>query len=314
MAKTNRRPTTVAPSKRPAGPKPAARPAPPRRARPVGRRSSTYVWVAGLVVVAVVVSLVLVKVTSGPSAPTPVRPAPEAVVRAATSVPMSTLEAVGTNQSFAKPPTPIHDVPLVAGGKPEVLFIGAEYCPYCAAARWSLVVALSKFGTFSSLGVTASSSTDVDPNTPTFSFYGSHYSSPYLTFTPVEVYSNKPNGSGGYTSLQNPTPQQMAVWNKYGSGSSGGSSSSASNGPSFPFIDFGNSFVTVGAPYDPAVLQGLSLTTIAGSLADPSTQVAQNVGPVANNFIAAICKITNQQPSAVCSAPVIKKAMAALGR
>jgi hypothetical protein len=32
-----------------------------------------------------------------------------------------------------------------------MLYIGAEYCPYCAAERWPLVMALSKFGTFSNL-------------------------------------------------------------------------------------------------------------------------------------------------------------------
>ncbi len=34
-------------------------------------------------------------------------------------------------------------------GKPEVLFVGAEFCPFCAAERWPLIVALSRFGHFS---------------------------------------------------------------------------------------------------------------------------------------------------------------------
>ena len=36
---------------------------------------------------------------------------------------------------------------LTSGGKPEILYVGAEYCPYCAAERWAMVVALSRFGT-----------------------------------------------------------------------------------------------------------------------------------------------------------------------
>ena len=36
-------------------------------------------------------------------------------------------------------------------GKPEVLFVGAEYCPFCAAERWPLIVALSRFGHFGAL-------------------------------------------------------------------------------------------------------------------------------------------------------------------
>src|SRR5205823_15010475 len=43
-------------------------------------------------------------------------------------------------------------------GKPEVLYIGAEYCPFCAAERWSLVYALARFGTFKGLLLSTSSS------------------------------------------------------------------------------------------------------------------------------------------------------------
>ena len=41
--------------------------------------------------------------------------------------------------------------PLSSGGKPEVLYVGTEFCPYCAAESWSLIVALSRFGQFSGL-------------------------------------------------------------------------------------------------------------------------------------------------------------------
>ena len=40
---------------------------------------------------------------------------------------------------------------LTADGKPLVLYVGAEYCPYCAAERCAMVQALSRFGTFSNL-------------------------------------------------------------------------------------------------------------------------------------------------------------------
>ena len=46
-----------------------------------------------------------------------------------------------------------------------MLYIGAEFCPYCAAMRWSMAVALSRFGTFTPLHGIHSSSTDVDPST-----------------------------------------------------------------------------------------------------------------------------------------------------
>ena len=55
--------------------------------------------------------------------------------------------------------------------------MGAEYCPYCAAERWAMAVALSRFGTFSDLRLIHSSSADIYPNTPTLSFYRSSYAS-----------------------------------------------------------------------------------------------------------------------------------------
>ena len=41
--------------------------------------------------------------------------------------------------------------PLTAKGRPEVLCVGTEYCPYCAAQSWALIVALSRFGMFTGL-------------------------------------------------------------------------------------------------------------------------------------------------------------------
>ena len=54
--------------------------------------------------------------------------------------------------------------PTRAAGKPEILYIGAEYCPYCATERWPLAVALSRFGTFTGLRGIHSSATDVYPS------------------------------------------------------------------------------------------------------------------------------------------------------
>jgi len=43
--------------------------------------------------------------------------------------------------------------------------LGRSYCPYCAAERWSIIVALSKFGNFSGLTYMLSSAFDIDPST-----------------------------------------------------------------------------------------------------------------------------------------------------
>ena len=136
-------------------------------------------------------------------------------VVAALSVPAATLDAVGSPSGDVLP-TKIGNGTILKGadGKPLITYIGAEYCPYCAAERWSLAVALSRFGTFSNLSGTHSSDSDVFPDTQTLSFYGSSYSSPYVDFQPVEEETNQPAGDG-YQTLQTPTAAQSALVAKY---------------------------------------------------------------------------------------------------
>ena len=185
-----------------------------------------------------------------------------------------------------------------AQGKAVVTYIGAEYCPFCAAERWAVAVALSRFGTFSNLSGTHSSSTDVYPDTQTLSFYGSHYTSPYIDFQPVEETTNQPAG-GGYATLQVPTAAQNALFSRYDV------APYASEPGSIPFVDIGNRYVISGASYSPAVLQGLTRDQIAADLDDPSSPVAQAIDGTANAITAALCSVTGNQPSAVCDSPVI---------
>ena len=107
--------------------------------------------------------------------------------------------------------------PLTDRGKPEVLYVATEYCPYCAMENWPLIVALSRFGQFT--GLTSSRSAEFDHIAPvdSWTFYGSHYTSSYLAFVPVERYSNvllnakaNPNAGESYRKLQQLTPAQLA--------------------------------------------------------------------------------------------------------
>ena len=70
-------------------------------------------------------------------------------------------EAALLNPAIA--PVGVHTLsrrpPLVRGAKPEVLFVGLESCRFCAVERWGLVVALSRFGTFSHLHLSQSATT-----------------------------------------------------------------------------------------------------------------------------------------------------------
>jgi Domain of unknown function (DUF929) len=266
-------------------------------------------------VLAIVLVFVVIKVNSkpasaaaGPNGPTGAALA--SVVSGVTSVPASTLDTVGDgNGAFTGKIQAIKPAgaPLTANGKPEMLYMGGEYCPYCAAARWSMIVALSRFGTFSGLQTIHSAAAngagqaEPDPNTPTWTFANAKYTSQYLTFSPVELQTNIPDASTGtYTNLQTPTKAQQALLTKYDAAPYVESSQAGA----IPFIDFGNKYVSIGTPYDPGVLAKLSWATIAADLHNPNSAVAQAVDGTANHITAAICKMTGNQPASACTATV----------
>ena len=222
-------------------------------------------------------------------------------VVAALSVPAATLDAVGSPASDALPnPVGSGAIGRGADGKPLITYVGAEYCPYCAAERWALAVALSRFGTFSNLSGTHSSGSDVYPDTQTLSFYGSTYTSPYVDFQPVEEATNQQAG-GSYQALQAPTAAESALMAKYDSQGS------------IPFLDIANRYVVIGASYSPQVLQGLSRNQIAVQLSDPSSPVAEAIDGTANDITAAISAVTGNQPSSVGSSAAIAAIVQKLG-
>jgi hypothetical protein len=268
-----------------------------------------------VVVLAVVLTFVIIKLNNKPSASAgsglsngPTGSALTAVVDKTTTVPTSVSDAVGTGTYTGKIQTiSPAGTALTSNGKPEMLYMGAEYCPYCAAARWAMIVALSRFGTFTGLTTLHSAvrngagSAEPDPDTPTWTFLHANYSSPYLAFNTVELQTNIPDTSSGtYTLLQTPTAAQSALINKYDAPPY---TPSGQNG-AIPFIDFGNKYVSVGTPYDPGVLDGLSWSTIATDLHNPNSPVAKAVLGTANNFTAAICKMTGNQPASACTATI----------
>ena len=260
-------------------------------------RTRTYAIFSIALVVVIVGVLVIVKVAGGGSgsgsgtvdqaSPPAGTPIPAATLAKLQSVPISTLAAAPTS-GIVTTPQSVNGATLRANGKPEMLFIGAEFCPHCAAERWALYVALSKFGTFSPQPGRIHSANE-DGDVPTLTFYGTTYTSPYFTFTPVEVYTNKPQGDG-YAPLQTPTAAQLTLWQK-------------ANGSSFPFVDFGGKEVLPSAQYLFTPLEGLPFSTVAAQVGDNSTDIGANIDASAAQLIATICgSLSNQEPASVCSA------------
>ncbi len=289
----------------------------PQRARFRSRHPVLAALVPVLVVVAAVGTMIVVKAAgnSGPSAaasshltvggtsatadPGTTALSPEVV--AALSVPAATLDSVGSPASVLLPTT-VGSGTILRGAdnKPLITYVGAEYCPYCAAERWALAVALSRFGTFSHLSGTHSSGSDIYPDTQTLSFYGSTYSSSYIDFQAVEEATNQQVGNT-YQTLQTPTAAQRALM--------------AEDDPqgSIPFLDIANRYVITGASFSPQVLQGLSRSQIAAQLDDPTSAVAQAIDGAANDITAAISSVTGNQPGSVANSSTIAAIARKLG-
>ena len=252
---------------------------------------------AVVVVIAIVVAFVVFKTnnksTAGTGSPTGTALS-AAVLHDIATVPASTLNTVGTGAANPKSVTSITGTQLTSNGKPEVLYIGAEYCPYCAAERWGMAVALSRFGTFSGLHGIHSSSTDVYPNTPTLTFYKSTYTSKYVTFVPVE------EQTVSKATLQTLTTQQTQLIGKYDAPPY----VSSANSGAIPFVDFGNKYLISGASYTPQTLAGKTWAQVAAALKNPSDPIALGVDGTANLITAAICKLTNNQPASACTTAV----------
>ena len=193
-------------------------------------------------------------------------------------------------------PTAVSGPPLTEAGKPEVLYVATEYCPYCAEENWALIVALSRFGQFTGLTTSRSPQFEDVPPIDTWTFYGSSYTSPYLAFVPVETHSNvlvspkanKGNGAS-YRVLQRLTPAEQAVFDKY------------DNRGSTPFIDFANRAAQTGSGILPNLVAGRTWQQLAAALRQPKTPLGATLLNEADTLTAELCRLTGDRPAAACS-------------
>ncbi len=273
------------------------------------RKSNALPWflVGGAVVIIAIIIVVFVVLSRQSQAPTANKPSgtqDQAVLQAVSNVNPQVFDAVGTG-GVQNPFHPVANTPILKGptGKPEFFYAGGEFCPYCAAQRWGIVVALSRFGKFTSLPQIQS----YENNISTFSFYGSQYSSNYIDFVPVETAGNEPASGGGYVPLQTPTAQQQQLINTYDA-----PPYTQSQG-NIPFIDIANQQVTTGASYNPQTIMGSSWQSIANALSDKNASSTQGIVGTANYLTAAICMTTNQQPGNVCNSSTIQQIEKTIG-
>lgn len=211
------------------------------------------------------------------------------------SVPASAYDVVGVGTAqgnIIKAKT--GDVAL-KNGKPRIVYVGAEFCPFCASERWALVTALSRFGTLTGLDYALSSASDNPASVPTVSFKDAKYTSDYLSFEAYEVSDRdqKP--------LQT-LPDDVAALQK-------------ADDPqgSIPYIFFAGKAFQSGSIYDGSVLGSKPQDTIAAQVTDPTTAIAKGVLGGANLTTARLCTLTDNKPTDVCTSAGVKAAAVAAG-
>jgi hypothetical protein len=265
-------------------------------------------WViggGGLTAVVVIVLIVLL-VLRASSPPTNVQgigqAVPASVLSKVTNPSASVVSAVGgggsqvtnsTNAAGNLVRVSSSHATLTSGGKPEIVYYGGEFCPYCGAERWAIVMALSRFGSFSGLEQMASTANDVFPNTHTFTFLNASYTSSSLAFSSTEAFDRNDNP------LQQPSTQVNQILQTY-------QQPPYQSSPGIPFLDIANRFTIYAVQYSPGVLQGLTWQQIANDLSNPNSPVTQAIVGSASYLTAAICLTTGNTPSSVCSTPTIQ--------
>ncbi len=307
--------------------------APPKRGHPLGnltqlmslsapepapapRQIPRRYLALGLIVVAIILlgALVIVRDNFAPSSTSTVEsfnPASSSLISSLASVPASVYDTVGVD-SPANPVT----APRPAGSatsplweasdddgptKPVVFFYGAEFAPYAAVERWPLIVALSRFGTFTQLGLMQSSPTSAFADLSTFTFWQSSYTSKYLILESVERYSSLDPTGGRYLGLQKPDARQAAAI-----------ASAGDDANTFAFVDVANRWTLSGASFSPTVLTGMTQDQIAGTLTTPAAPLTRAVVASANEITATICAVDGDRPGAVCEGKSVLAADAAL--
>ena len=282
-----------------ARPKPLRTSLPLSHARPSPRRQRPWyagpvpIIATGALIAAFVAGLFLWSGSGIAPAQAPMASAADQVVNGVTHLDPSSSFGVGAGSVTNPLKSTGQKVTRTADGKIRVTYVGAEYCPYCAAQRWSLLVALSRFGGFSGVQLTQSSSTDIYPNTATFTFTHARFTSSTIDFAPFETQDR--NGQP----LQQPSSEARAAVARYDAGGS------------IPFADIGNVEYTVGAGYAMDNLAGQDWQQILRQVRSYGSPIAQEVIGNANWLTAGICRSGATGDS--CADPHIRALATELG-
>jgi hypothetical protein len=196
-----------------------------------------------------------------------------------------------TATSPSSPTGNFHQVsaPFRQGPKPVLLFIGAQYCPFCGAERWAIVKALGRFGTWSNLAQSNSSSGQSGfDSIPTFDLLSARYRSAYVAFDHKDVADN------AGTNLQSLSSQEQTLFSKYDPSGS------------IPLV-YVDGYAMTGSGFSPAELQGKSFSDVQHRLEQSgSVTYVNDINAEANLLTGFLCKAGGNRPASVCGTAIMQ--------
>lgn len=256
-----------------------------QRALMAQRRHRRKWWIRGVATVAGLAAMAgAVLYVQNSSQAVPVRP-----VVAALGPPSSAVPGVPAG-NFTR-----IDRVIRQNGKPELFYVGEMYCPYCAAERWSVVKALSQFGTWSHLSSTTNGkSVQGFAVIPTFDFMGATYRSKYVSLAAKDItdWDGKP--------LQSLSFGEQALFNRYNL--RGGTP-----------MTLAGDYVELGSGYSPAEIQGKSFASVQQALQrGDNTSFVAAINAETNVITAILCHADGGRPASTCTRPAIRNLMRGL--
>jgi thiol-disulfide isomerase/thioredoxin len=158
------------------------------------------------------------------------------------------------------------------GGKLFVFFMGAEFCPYCAAERWAIVRSLQKFGQWDGLKQTISAARD-EPflNLPTYDFTKATYTSPNIEFVAREIKDRE------FQPLQKLLKTEEKLLRKF------------NPKKEIPFLLIGGRFAQIGSGFAPKIFIGHTFRQTETELKKVESEIRKTIDDEANIISALLC-------------------------
>lgn len=157
-------------------------------------------------------------------------------------------------------------------GKLFVFFMGAEYCPYCAAERWAIVRALQKFGQWSGLNQTMSAARDEQfLNLPTYDFTEATYTSTHIEFVSRETKDRE------FKPLQKLLKAEEKLLHKY------------NPKKEIPFLLIGGRFMQIGSGFTPKIFIGHTFRQTETELKKSESEIRKTIDEEASCIAALLC-------------------------